>query len=111
MSQEAGHEQAQREQFVKDLSQAALRALVRLCPQEVAAASDEKLAAACAAMRGRAGAVVDQLMSDVREVPWMARAALMTAALDLAHPGVSVLRDGTSVGCAPAQSPAAVHRG
>lgn len=73
------------------LGHAALATLVRLCP-EVRTASTAKLDAVCAAMRAQSPAVVDELLTDAKEAPWMAHSAYAAAVLTLAHEGIKVLR-------------------
>ena len=75
----------------QQLATAAMRTLIRLCP-EVRAASTAQLDAACAAMRAQTRDVVDQLFADAKAAPWLADAALATAALTLAHAGIEALR-------------------
>lgn len=75
------------------LAEAALTVLVRTCRNEVAVACNEDLEAACAAMRAKAKPVVEQLLDDARDVPWIGEAAFHAAVLDLAHAGISVLRN------------------
>lgn len=74
------------------LADAALTVLVRTCRKEVAAASRDELEAVCAAMRAKAQPVVDQLLDDARAAPWVAEAAFLAAALELAQAGIAVLR-------------------
>lgn len=74
------------------LAEAALTVVVRACRKEVAAATHAELEAACASMRARAKTVVDQLLDDVREAPWIAEAAFSAAALELAEAGINSLR-------------------
>lgn len=74
------------------LAEAALTVLVRTCRQEVAAASRDELEVACAAMRAKSGAVVDQLLDDARAAPWLAESAFTAAALELAQVGIAALR-------------------
>lgn len=73
------------------LADAALTLLVRLYP-EVRTASAMELDAACAAMRAVSKSVIDTLIEDAREAPWMARIAFQTAALSLAHEGIQALQ-------------------
>lgn len=58
---------------------------------EVTAASRDELEAACAAMRAKSRAVMEQLLDDARAAPWVAEAAFH-AALDLAQAGLAALR-------------------
>lgn len=74
------------------LAEAALTILVRACRKEVATASNAELETACASMRARARAVVDQLLDDARNAPWIAEAAFHAAALELAEAGIASLR-------------------
>lgn len=74
------------------LAEAALTVLVRTCRQEVAVATPDELDAACAAMRAKSRAVMEQLLDDARAAPWLAEAAFRAAALDLAQAGIAVLR-------------------
>ncbi len=73
------------------LANAALTTLIRLCP-EIRTASDELREAACAAMRAKSGAVVDELLKDGKDCPWLADAIFTSAVLTLANEGVKVLR-------------------
>ena len=75
----------------QQLATAALRTLIRLCP-EVRTASTVQLDAACTAMRSQTADVIDQLFADAKAAPWLADAALATAALTLAHAGMVALR-------------------
>ena len=77
----------------KKLGDAALTLLVRLYP-EVRQASNVQLEAACAAMRAKSRAVVDELLDDARHAPSVAHLAFQTAALTLAHEGIRILKDG-----------------
>lgn len=74
------------------LAEAALTILVRACRKEVATASNAELETACASMRARARTVVDQLLDDARNAPWIAEAAFHAAALELAEAGIASLR-------------------
>lgn len=74
------------------LAEAALTVLVRTCRKEVAAASRDELEVACAAMRAKSRAVMEQLLDDARAAPWVAEAAFHAAALDLALTGIAALR-------------------
>jgi predicted component of type VI protein secretion system len=76
----------------QELGQAALRTLVRLCP-EVRTASEARLEAACAAMRATAKGAVHQLLADAKDAPWLAEMAFTSAVLSVAQAGVAVLRD------------------
>jgi hypothetical protein len=80
------------ETLATKLAEAALTVLVRTCRQAVAAATDETLEAVCAAIRAQAKPVVEQLLADAREAPWVAEAAFHAAALELAQAGIAVLR-------------------
>ena len=73
------------------LGQAALTALVRLCP-DVRTASSEKLDLACAAMRAQSRPVIDEFLADAKAAPWLAETAFASAVLTLAHEGIKVLR-------------------
>lgn len=73
------------------LANAALTTLVRLYP-ESRNTSDERLEAACAAMRAKSREVIDQLLADAKDAPQLAGVAFTTAALTLAHEGVRVLK-------------------
>jgi hypothetical protein len=73
------------------LAEAAMTVLVRACRKEVATASNAELEAACASMRARARTVVDQLLDDARNAPWIAEAAFHAAALELAEAGIASL--------------------
>ena len=75
----------------QQLATAALRTLIRLCP-EVRTASTAQLDAACAEMRAQTRDVIDQLFADAKAAPWLADAAVATAALTLAHSGMVALR-------------------
>jgi hypothetical protein len=74
------------------LAEAAMTVLVRACRDEVASASNAELEVACASMRARAKAVVNQLLDDARGAPWIAETAFHAAALELAEAGISSLR-------------------
>ena len=74
------------------LAEAALTILVRTCRKEVATASNAELEAACASMRARARTVLDRLLDDARNAPWIAQAAFHAAALELAEAGIASLR-------------------
>lgn len=73
------------------LGQAALKSLVRLCP-EIKTATPAQQEAACAAMRAKSGEVVDELLQDTRAAPWMAEIAFASAVLSLTHAGIRALR-------------------
>lgn len=73
------------------LGDAALRTLVRLYPQ-VRHATGNDLDAACAAMRARSRAVIDELLDDAAAVPGLSHIAFASAALTLAHEGIRVLQ-------------------
>jgi hypothetical protein len=77
----------------KKLGDAALTLLVRLYP-DVRQASDAQLEAACAAMRAKSRAVIDELIDDAKAAPWVAHIAFQTAALTLAHEGIQALKAG-----------------
>jgi len=74
------------------LAEAALTILVRACRKEVATASNAELETACASMRACARTVVDQLLDDARNAPWIAESAFHAAALELAEAGIASLR-------------------
>jgi hypothetical protein len=76
----------------KKLGDTALTLLIRLYP-DVRIATTEQLDAACAAMRVKSRAVVDELLDDARDAPGVAHIAFQTAALTLAHEGIRVLQD------------------
>ena len=44
-------------------------------------------------MRAQSRAVIDQLFADAQDAPWLADAALATAALTLAQAGIQALRE------------------
>lgn len=75
----------------KKLGHAALTTFVRLCP-EVRSASSEQLEQACAAMRAKSRQVIDQLIEDGKDAPWIFEMAYADAVLTLAQEGVRVLR-------------------
>jgi hypothetical protein len=75
----------------KQLAEAAMTLLVRLCP-EVYKATNDQLEAACAAMRNVAPSAIDELLDDAKAAPWMAHIAFQTAALTLAHEGIQTLK-------------------
>jgi hypothetical protein len=74
------------------LAEAALTILVRTCRKEVAVARKDELEIALTAMRERAKPVLDQLLDDARQAPWIAEMAFHAAALDLAQAGIATLR-------------------
>lgn len=73
------------------LGHESLATLVRLCP-EIREASPERLEAACAAMRAKAGEALDELLADAKDAPWLAQVAFTTAVLTLAHEGIRVIK-------------------
>ncbi len=73
------------------LGDAALRTLVRLYPQ-VRSATNNDLDAACAAMRTKSRAVIDELLDDAAAAPGISHIAFTNAALTLAHEGIRVLQ-------------------
>ncbi len=73
------------------LGDAALRTLVRLYPP-VRSATTEQLDNACAAMRAKSRAVIDELLDDAVAAPGISHIAFTTAALTLAHEGIRVLQ-------------------
>lgn len=77
----------------KKLADAALTLLVRLYP-EVRTASANELEAACAAMRAKARSVIDELIDDATDAPWVTHIAFQTAAMSLAHEGIKALQAG-----------------
>jgi hypothetical protein len=82
----------------KKLGEAALTLLVRLYP-DVRQASDAQLEAACAAMRAKSRAVIDELIDDAKDAPGVAHIAFQTAALTLAHEGIQALKAGRKKIC------------
>jgi anthranilate phosphoribosyltransferase len=72
--------------------------LVRLYP-DVRQASDAQLEAACAAMRAKSRAVIDELIDDAKDAPGVAHIAFQTAALTLAHEGIQALKAGRKKIC------------
>lgn len=75
------------------VAEAALRLVAELCP-EARSAPEERLEAACAAMRAQVPAAVDELLADAEAAPWMAEIAFRSAVLTLAHAGIQVLVEG-----------------
>ena len=73
------------------LATAALTTLIRLCP-EIRTASDDLREAACAAMRAKSGAAIDELLEDGKACPWMAETIFASAVMTLVNAGVKVLR-------------------
>jgi hypothetical protein len=86
-----------------ELGQAALRTLVRLCP-EVRTASDERVEAACAAMRAAIPEAVDELLADTQAAPWLAEVTFTSAVLTLVHAGIAVLRPAAESLASPSHS-------
>lgn len=77
--------------FGQEIASAAMRTLIRVCP-EVRRASPTQLEAACAAMRATSPAVIDQLLDDAKAAPWVANLAVTHAALAIALEGAKVIR-------------------
>ena len=73
------------------LGTAALTMLIRLCP-EIRTASDDLREAACAAMRAKSKAAIDELLEDGKACPWMAETIFASAVMTLVNAGVKVLR-------------------
>ena len=73
------------------MANAALRALIDLCP-EIRHASAAAQDAVCAAMRSSVPQAVDDLLGDARLSPCLAEAAFQNAVLSLALAGIRVLR-------------------
>lgn len=73
------------------LGEAALTALVRLCP-EIRTATRTQQEAVCAAMRAKVSDALDELFEDTKAAPWMAEVAFASAVMTLAHEGIKVLR-------------------
>jgi len=73
------------------LSHTALTMLVRTCPaiRNATAAQQE---GACAAMRAQVPCVIDELLEDAQDAPWVADAAFALAALTLAQAGRDALQ-------------------
>lgn len=80
-----------------ELGQAALRILVRLCPK-ARTAPEDRLEAACEAMRAAVKDAVEELLADAKAAPWLAQVAFTSAVLTIAQAGIAVLRE-------PAQTP------
>jgi len=74
------------------IAQAALRTFVHLCPQ-VRESPREKIEPALAAMRAASRGVLDELMSHLKEAPWIAQPAYQLAVLTLAEAGVKAFRE------------------
>lgn len=73
------------------LSHTALTMLVRTCPAiRVATAAQQE--GACAAMRAQVPEVVDELLNNAQDAPWVADAAFALAALSLAQAGRDALQ-------------------
>jgi hypothetical protein len=77
--------------LVDQLVRASLRTFVHLCPQ-VRQAPGEKIELALAAMRAASEGVLDELMSHLKEAPWIAQPAYQLAVLTLAEAGAKVFR-------------------
>jgi len=73
------------------LANATLTTFVRIYP-ECRNTSDERLEAACAAMRANFREVIDRLLADTKNAPHLAGMAFTTATLTLAQAGVRVLQ-------------------
>lgn len=73
------------------LADAALRTLVRLCP-EIRTASPARQAAACAAMRTQVGPALDELLDDAQAAPWLAEVVFSSAVMTLVNAGIQALR-------------------
>ena len=83
------------------LGESALRTLVRLVPN-IREIPNDRLEAACVAMRATAKDAVAQLLDDAKAAPWLAELAFTGAVLTIAQAGVAVLRDNpTAVDPAP----------
>lgn len=80
------------DRLADQLAPTAMTIMVKTCRTEMRNASTEKKEAAMAAMRSKAGPIMDTLMSDIAKTPSRARQAFQTAALDLAQAGINVLR-------------------
>jgi len=74
------------------LGEAALRTLVRLVPN-IREIPNDRLEAACEAMRATARDAVEQLLADAKAAPWLAEMVFTSAVLSVAQAGVAVLRD------------------
>jgi hypothetical protein len=74
------------------IGEAALRTLVRLVPN-IREVPNDRLEAACAAMRATAKGAVEQLLADAKAAPWLAEMAFTSAVLSVAQAGAAVLRD------------------
>lgn len=74
------------------MGEAALRTLVRLVPN-IREVPNDRLEAACAAMRATAQGAVEQLLADAKAAPWLAEMAFTSAVLTVAQAGVDALRD------------------
>lgn len=75
----------------QQIATAAMRTLIRICP-ETRQASSERLDAACAAMRAASPAVIDQLLANAKEAPWITSVAATDAALTIALAGAEAIR-------------------
>jgi hypothetical protein len=73
------------------IAEAALTAFVRLCP-EAREAAPEQLEPALAAMRAASPKVMDELMDNLKEAPWIAEQAGQLAVMTLAEAGVKAFR-------------------
>lgn len=74
------------------MGQAALRTLVRLVPN-IREVPNDRLEAACSAMRATARDAVEQVLADAQAAPWLAEMAFTSAVLSVAQAGAAVLRD------------------
>jgi hypothetical protein len=73
------------------LAHAAMVAVVRLRPAQMAGATSSTREAVCAAMRAKSESVMNQFLDDVRHAPWLGEMSFAAAVLDLANAGVAVL--------------------
>ncbi|MBP9904517.1 MAG: hypothetical protein KBF66_03090 [Rhodoferax sp.] len=74
------------ETLAHQLGRTALISLLRICPA-IGQATKEQQDVACAAMRDHAPQVIDELLDQIDEAPWVAHAAFALAALALAQAG------------------------
>ena len=74
------------------MGEAAVRTLVRLVPN-IREVPNDRLEAACVAMRATARDAVDPLLDDAKAAPWLAEMAFTSAVLSVAQAGAAVLRD------------------
>jgi len=73
------------------LADAALRTLIRLCP-EIRTVGDAQREAALAAMRAKSGQAIDELLEDGQACPWMAETIFASAVMTLVNAGIKILR-------------------